>query len=92
MNGGLRKSDARQDASPVVRGHWPCPCGSGAVLRRCHRATVLNLREQRRPQKLLGLSAARGLKIVQASTNLQVAELRRLAVIVKRIDKNLKAA
>ncbi|MGA7617105.1 MAG: SEC-C domain-containing protein [Thermoanaerobaculia bacterium] len=27
-----------------IKGHWPCPCGSGKVLRRCHREKVAELR------------------------------------------------
>jgi hypothetical protein len=27
-----------------VRGHWPCPCGSGAILRKCHKGAVQSLR------------------------------------------------
>lgn len=34
-----------------VRGHWPCPCGSGAIIRRCHRDQVALL--QQAPAHLL---------------------------------------
>ncbi len=27
-----------------VRGHWPCPCGSGQIIRKCHREAVESLR------------------------------------------------
>lgn len=27
-----------------VRGHWSCPCGSGAIIRKCHREAVEILR------------------------------------------------
>lgn len=27
-----------------VRGHWLCPCGSGAIIRKCHRSAVDQLR------------------------------------------------
>lgn len=27
-----------------VRGHWPCPCGSGEIIRRCHREGIETLR------------------------------------------------
>jgi hypothetical protein len=26
-----------------VRGHWPCPCGSGLIIRKCHRAAIERL-------------------------------------------------
>ncbi len=26
------------------RGHWPCPCGSGQIVRRCHKAELAALR------------------------------------------------
>lgn len=31
-------------ARPEIKGHWPCPCGSGAILRKCH---LMQLRELR---------------------------------------------
>lgn len=34
----------RMLASPQVKGHYECPCGSGARLRNCHRTQVLALR------------------------------------------------
>jgi len=32
-----------------IKGHWPCPCGSGRKLRKCHRAQVYALREKITP-------------------------------------------
>jgi len=29
-----------------LKGHWPCPCGSGEILRRCHRDKVTALRAE----------------------------------------------
>jgi hypothetical protein len=26
-----------------IKGHWPCPCGSGSKLRNCHRVSILQL-------------------------------------------------
>ena len=34
---------------PVLKGHWPCPCGNGKRLRDCHRAQVEELRAKIRP-------------------------------------------
>jgi hypothetical protein len=31
-------------AQGKVRGHWPCPCGSGVIIRKCHRDTIERLR------------------------------------------------
>src|SRR5262249_36997349 len=31
--------------SGKVRGHWPCPCGSGLVLRKCHGEAARELRQ-----------------------------------------------
>lgn len=28
-----------------VRGHWPCPCGSGRIIRQCHREAIEKLRQ-----------------------------------------------
>jgi hypothetical protein len=33
------------------KGHWPCPCGSGKIVRKCHRSEVFEL-HQRVPTKL----------------------------------------
>jgi hypothetical protein len=34
---------------PALKGHWPCPCGSGKRLRECHRAEIEGLRSQIAP-------------------------------------------
>ena len=34
---------------PVIKGHWPCPCGSGEMLRRCHRDHVRDLQTKITP-------------------------------------------
>ncbi len=36
----------------VVKGHWPCPCGSGKSLRACHREFVQQL-QARIPHELI---------------------------------------
>jgi hypothetical protein len=28
-----------------VRGHWACPCGSGQIVRKCHKGAVDDLRK-----------------------------------------------
>ena len=33
-------------AAKQVKGHWPCPCGSGKRLRHCHLMRVLDLRKK----------------------------------------------
>ena len=33
-----------------IKGHWPCPCGSGKRLRDCHGETVSNLRQKIAPE------------------------------------------
>jgi hypothetical protein len=41
----------------TVKGHWQCPCGSGAVLRRCHLTKVRELQKRIPPHiaaKMLG--------------------------------------
>jgi hypothetical protein len=35
------------------KGHWPCPCGSGRRLRRCHREEAMNM-HQRVPPNVAG--------------------------------------
>jgi hypothetical protein len=38
-----------------VRGHWQCPCGSGAIIRKCHKDVVEAL--QVVPRSVLGGTA-----------------------------------
>jgi hypothetical protein len=28
------------------KGHWPCPCGSGKIIRRCHKNIIYSIRER----------------------------------------------
>lgn len=79
-------------SAPHVRGHWQCPCGSGRVLRRCHQAELLELRERAIPRQLLEASAAYVAQIVRQRADRQIAEMQRLVATMKRIEKNLKAA
>jgi hypothetical protein len=38
-----------------VRGHWKCPCGSGAIIRNCHKEAVQALRNV--PKEVIAQSA-----------------------------------
>lgn len=38
-------------ARDEIKGHWPCPCGSGRKLRTCHKALIYDLRS-RIPRKV----------------------------------------
>lgn len=40
----------KQLARPRPRGHWPCPCGSGELLRRCHWEKLIELHERVPPR------------------------------------------
>lgn len=31
-------------SKPVIKGHWPCPCRSGKLLRKCHFERLIDLR------------------------------------------------
>jgi hypothetical protein len=31
------------------RGHWPCPCGSGQIIRKCHRSELFKLHQRVSP-------------------------------------------
>jgi hypothetical protein len=44
-----------------VRGHWKCPCGSGAIIRNCHKEAVNALRGV--PKDVIAVS---GISIVEA--------------------------
>lgn len=37
-------------SKPEVKGHWPCPCGSGKKLRQCHMALIADIREKIPPR------------------------------------------
>lgn len=46
-----------------VRGHWPCPCGSGTIIRKCHRTAIESLREV--PAKILAQSGMQMMDLVR---------------------------
>lgn len=63
-----------------VRGHWPCPCGSGAIIRKCHKNAVDELRKV--PESVLVQSGNLVLKILkdrQGATSGATAASRTLA-------------
>jgi hypothetical protein len=33
-------------SKPIIKGHWPCPCGSGKCLRNCHFERLIDLRQK----------------------------------------------
>lgn len=33
-----------------IKGHWPCPCGSGEIIRKCHGRSVFEMRAKVPPQ------------------------------------------
>lgn len=35
---------------PNFKGHWPCPCGSGQIIRKCHGQTIFEMREKISPE------------------------------------------
>ena len=35
---------------PNFKGHWPCPCGSGQIIRQCHGRTIFEMREKVPPK------------------------------------------
>lgn len=47
-------------SKPALKGHWPCPCGSGKKLRHCHLIEVQELR-----QKIPHEVAAKSLKFLK---------------------------
>lgn len=32
------------------KGHWPCPCGSGEIIRKCHGSAIFEMREKVPPE------------------------------------------
>lgn len=49
-----------------VRGHWPCPCGSGSILRKCHGEQVRALAEV--PASILLSSVDHMLNVLEAGS------------------------
>lgn len=46
-----------------VKGHWPCPCGSGAIIRKCHADAIGRLRVV--PQEILAQSGLMILDLIK---------------------------
>ncbi len=46
-------------SKPMIKGHWPCPCGSGKKLRKCHYSEVVKLHSERLPSDILIRSGER---------------------------------
>lgn len=47
-----------------VRGHWKCPCGSGAIIRKCHRDAVRALQEL--PKDIIAQSGMTIIEVLKA--------------------------
>ena len=47
-----------------VRGHWKCPCGSGAIIRKCHKDAVRALQEL--PKEIIAQSGMMILDVLKA--------------------------
>ena len=67
------------------KGHWTCPCGSGKVLRQCHRDGLNELRDQRIPIVMLQRSAHLIGDSIAGRDGIEDAELKRLCVKMQRI-------
>lgn len=56
-----------------LKGHWRCPCGSGKKLRKCHGATIEQLRS-RIPRKIAAHSAETILKFLRQTGKIRAAD------------------
>jgi hypothetical protein len=54
-------------AAKKIKGHWPCPCRNGKLLRHCHLNLVIDLRE-----KICRRDAARSLEMLKAAGPLAI--------------------
>lgn len=50
-----------------VRGHWPCPCGSGKIIRNCHKEAVQALRDV--PREVVAQTGCMILEEIQRETD-----------------------
>ena len=46
---------------PTIKGHWPCPCGSGEPLRRCHLEQIRGLQIKISPKLATRMTVRLGL-------------------------------
>lgn len=75
------------------KGHWRCPCGSGQVIRKCHRQQLLEFRERKIPtQMLIGSAIHIANLIEQEGADRQKEELRRIAERMQRMLSKKVAA
>lgn len=75
------------------KGHWPCPCGSGLVVRKCHRQQLAELRERKIPTQILMSTVTHiGNLIMQDGPDGQIEELRRIAARMQRMLRKKAAA
>jgi len=72
-------------ADDDYKGHVPCPCGSGSILRKCHGHQLLKAKEHQHARDFLGEWAAIFLYVKKQTPNADFRE-----VVPKRIMKDLK--
>jgi len=75
----------RMLADNDYKGHVPCPCGSGLILRKCHGQQLLEVKDHQHASDFLGEWAAVFQYVMKQVPN---ADFR--GVVPKRIIKGLK--
>ena len=74
------------------KGHWPCPCGSGNVIRKCHHKELSELRARRVPADILQRSANVVARALMAEVAGRIGELERIAGKMRRMLAGRAAA
>lgn len=71
----------------VVKGHWDCPCGSGARLRDCHDSNVRELNERKLPREMLLNSGRAVAAKMRTDVSLTGRQEQKLKGICRRLAK-----
>lgn len=74
------------------KGHWPCPCGSGSVIRKCHRKELSELRARRIPVAILQRSEEVIAHALMAKVTDRIGELEGISGKMRRMLARRAAA
>lgn len=74
------------------KGHWACPCGSGVVVRKCHRSELTELRNSNIPRNMLEQSATVLANLIARGLDGRIDELQLVAARMRRILGHRAAA
>jgi hypothetical protein len=75
-------------SKPWPKGHWPCPCGSGRIIRKCHQEELWSLHQRvppaiaKRMLRKLGESIDADAKLAEVLTQLDKLKKRRVETVI----------